>query len=206
MTDSTVAVVVPAQQRRTVTDVAGLLSAADAEADAFADRLHDGALQALVVARYAADAAVRGGDPALARDAVQEALVALRRAVWDLRPRGGDDLPTALGELSQRRAAAGAGALDLQLDAAVCDRIPAAARGAAYRFVQAALADGPAVVAVTAEAGCAVVVAGGTPEDLAGWTARATALGGALHTDGPQARLLLPLDETPLDDPSEDAR
>jgi hypothetical protein len=31
------------------------------DADAAADALHDGALQALVVARYAADAAVRGG-------------------------------------------------------------------------------------------------------------------------------------------------
>jgi hypothetical protein len=140
------------QQRRAVADAAALLAAADAEADAVADRLHDGALQALVVARYAADAAVRGGDPALARDAVQEALVALRRAVWDLRPRGGGDLASALGELAQRRAAAGAGALELHLDAAACARLSGAARAAAYRFVQAALpSDRPAVVSVTDE-------------------------------------------------------
>src|SRR4051812_25119820 len=45
-----------------------LLAAADAEADEAAGRLHDGAVQALVAARYAADAAVRGGDVAAARD------------------------------------------------------------------------------------------------------------------------------------------
>ena len=73
-----------------------VLSLAEAEADAAADALHDGALQALVVARYAADAAVRGADPAAARDAVQHALVALRRAVWLLRPRGDRGLLEAL--------------------------------------------------------------------------------------------------------------
>lgn len=206
MTDSTTAVAVPLQQRRTPPAAAALLAAADADADAFADRLHDGALQALVVARYAADAAVRGGDPALARDAVQEALVALRRAVWDLRPRGGDDLPGALGELAQRRAAAGASALDVQLDDAACARLSPAARATAYRFVQAsAPADGSTAVRLSLEGGAAVVEAGGAPDDLPGWTARATALGGRLDTGGPVARLLLPLDLAPDTDP-EDAR
>ncbi len=77
-----------------------MLALAEADADAAADGLHDGALQALVVARYAADAAVRGGDPAAARDAVQEALVALRRAVWLLRPRGAQGLLEALRQLA----------------------------------------------------------------------------------------------------------
>ena len=77
-----------------------VLALAEAEAAATADALHDGALQALVVARYAADAAVRGGDPAAARDAVQQALVALRRAVWQLRPRGDQGLVTALEQLA----------------------------------------------------------------------------------------------------------
>lgn len=198
MTDSTVAVPVPSQQRRTPPDAPALLAAADADADAFADRLHDGALQALVVARYAADACVRGADPALARDAAQEALVALRRAVWDLRPRGTDDLPASLRELSQRRAAAGAGALDLQVDATACAALSAAARAVAYRFVQAALpSDGPATVRLTAGAGSAVLDAGGIPDDLIGWTARATALGGHLDATGPSAHLLLPLDDAP---------
>ena len=207
MTDSTVAVAVPVQERRTVPDTAALLTAADADADAFADRLHDGALQALVVARYAADACVRGGDPAVARDAVQEALVALRRAVWDLRPRGEDDLPASLGELSQRRAAAGATAFDVQVDGDACARLTPAARATAYRFVQAALpADGSATVLLTVDGGCAVVEAGGCPEDLSGWIARATALGGQLDTGGSAARLLLPLDDHMLDNHTGDSR
>jgi hypothetical protein len=194
MTERLVAVPVPPQQRRSVPDARGLLAAADADADALADRLHDGALQALVVARYAADAAVRGGDPVLARDAVQEALVALRRAVWDLRPRGEDDLPAAVGELSSRRAASGSPALDLALDSAVAAALSPTARAVAFRFVQAATpSDGAVVVTLTAEAGSAVVTAGGTPEDLPGWQARAAALGGHLDTSGPCARLLLPL-------------
>ncbi len=206
MTESTVTVTVPVQQRRTPpdADAAALLTAADADADAFADRLHDGALQALVVARYAADACVRGGDPVLARDAVQEALVALRRAVWDLRPRGGADLKTSLTELAQRRAASGSGALSLEVDAEACLRLAPAARTAAYRFVQAvAPSDGAVTVLLTAEGGSAVLDAGGTPDDLPGWTARANALGGRLDSSGPTARLLLPLDDHLLDD-SED--
>ena len=203
MNDRLLSVPVPPQQRRTPPDALALLAAADADADALADRLHDGALQALVVARYAADAAVRGGDPVLARDAVQEALVALRRAVWSLRPRGGDDLPHALSELSSRRAAAGAAALDLELASDVASGLSPAARAAAYRFVQAALpAEGPATVVLARETGAAVVTAGGTPDDLPSWTARASALGGRLDTSGPAARLLLPL----LDDDPEGDR
>jgi signal transduction histidine kinase len=80
---------VPDQRRsdgRAADLASAVLTLAEAQADAAADTLHDGALQALVVARYAADAAVRGGDASAARDAVQDALVALRRAVWLLRP------------------------------------------------------------------------------------------------------------------------
>ena len=198
MTESTLAV--PAQVRRALPDPTALLAAADADADALADRLHDGALQALVVARYAADASVRGADPALARDAVQEALVALRRAVWDLRPRGADDLSASLRELSQRRAAAGAQALVLEVDAAVAARLSAAARAAAYRFVQAACpADGPATVVLARQGGEAVVTGGAVPDDVDGWTARAAALGGSLDTSGSVARLLLPLAPDPED-------
>lgn len=204
MTDSTLAVGVPLQQRRTpAADPAALLGAADADAEALADRLHDGALQALVVARYAADVCVRGGDPVLARDAVQEALVALRQAVWDLRPRGHADLALSLAELASRRAAAGGGVLDLQVDADVCARLSPTARAAAYRFVQAVPADGPADVRLSETGGFAVLTAGGAPEDVPGWAARAAALGGTLDLSGPCARLLLPLDPPDLD---EDAR
>lgn len=206
MTDHTLAVAVPAQVRRTPDLAEALLTAADAEADALADRLHDGALQALVVARYATDAVVRGGDPALARDAVQEALVALRRTVWLLRPRGHDDLPGALGELSSRCTAAGGGALALDLDPAVAGLLSPVARSLAYRFVQAAVADGATGVSLVREgANAALTVTGAVASDPAGWAARAAALAGRLDSTGDAARLLLPLTSTqPHSDPEGD--
>ena len=169
---------------------AALLDAADVEADALADRLHDGALQALVVARYAADAAVRGGDAALARDAVQDALVALRRAVWLIRPRGADGLATALAELSAQRVAAGAPPLDLHVDAPAADSLAPVARATAYRFVQACA---PEAVHVAPEGAEVVVSVPGAVADAAGWTARAGALGGRLHVDDATSRLVLPV-------------
>ena len=64
--------------------------------EALADALHDGPVQSLVVARYVADAAVRGGDPVAARDAVQAALIDVRRFLWALRPaRTGPGVPSA---------------------------------------------------------------------------------------------------------------
>lgn len=194
MTEHTLAVTVPAQVRRTPDLAEDLLTAADAEADALADRLHDGALQALVVARYATDAVVRGGDPALARDAVQEALLALRRTVWLLRPRGQDDLPGALGELSSRCTAAGGRALALDLDPVVAGQLSPVARSLAYRFVQAAVADGADGVRLVREgAVAALTVTGAVMSGPAGWTARAAALAGRLDSTGDAARLLLPL-------------
>jgi hypothetical protein len=179
-----------------VPDPVALLSAADADAGRLADALHDGALQALVAARYAADAAVRGGDPAAAREAVQEALVALRRAVWLLRPRGEDDLPGALTELSAQRVAAGGVPLDLELDRDVAAALPGAARAAAYRFVQA-VPSGSAV-RLTRSGDDAVLSVDGPLLDPAAWSARAAALGGRL-ADADAARsscLLLPLPDT----------
>ncbi|MEX2289426.1 MAG: hypothetical protein WD794_03755 [Mycobacteriales bacterium] len=185
---------VPTQARLAPPDAGSLLAAADADADAVADRLHDGALQALLVARYAADAAVRGADPALAREAVQDALVTLRRAVWQLRPRGGEDLPVALADLSAQRAQAGAPPLDLALDSSVAAALPPAARRAAYRFVQAAApAAGPAAVRLTHEGDCARLSVTGIPADVAGWTARAAALDGRFEVCGATSRLVLPL-------------
>lgn len=183
----------PAPHPAAPVDGPALLAGADGDLDALADRLHDGALQCLVVARYAADLAVRGGDPVLVRDAVQEALVALRREVWQLRPRPEDDLDTALRALSDQRVAAGGAPLDLGLDAA----LPAApaAVALAYRLVQAAaLEPGPVRVGLTCSGGTAVLSVTGGPLDARVWDARARAVGGRFQAvpPGRTARLLLP--------------
>ena len=198
----TASVAVPVQQQRTAPapdaspccpDAAALLAAADAHADALADRLHDGALQALVVARYAADAAVRGADAALTRDAVQDALVALRRAVWLIRPRGEDGLVTALAQLCAQRVAGGAPPLALVVDEAAADALPPTARAVAYRFVQASSGD---AVEIAHDGTDVVVSVPGVVADRAGWAARARALGGRLEADGATTRLVLPVPDS----------
>ena len=191
-------------------DGRALLAAADADADALADRLHDGALQALVVARYASDLAVRGGgDAVLVRNAVQDALVALRREVWQLRPRPEADLGTALRVLSSQRAAAGGAPLDLGTDVALpAGRLAPAAVALACRLVQAACLDaGPVRVRLTCSGGIAVLSVTGGLLDPAVWTARARALGGGFEAAPPgrptgrpagrTSRLLLPVSADP---------
>jgi signal transduction histidine kinase len=143
---------------RPTEDGSGLALVTDAETDrdALADALHDGPVQSLVVARYAADAAVRAGigsDAAVAaRDAVQEALVAVRRLLWHLRPRASDDLVASLADLAARQAEAGGPALELDLSSAPDEPLTGPAAATAYRLVQAAClaADGPVRVAVRA--------------------------------------------------------
>lgn len=173
-----------------------LLAAADADADRLADALHDGPLQALVAARYAVDAAVRGGDLAVARDAVQEALVALRRTVWLLRPRGEHDLAGALAELAAQRLAAGTPPLALDLDADLAAALPPAARAAVYRFVQDVSTASTARLARHGHE--ALVSVDGPLPDPAAWSARAAALGGRLvDADDPRCScLVLPLPAT----------
>ena len=182
-------------------DPAGdLIAAADGDADDAADRLHDGAVQALVVARYAADAAARGGDPVAARDAVQTALVELRRTLWHLRPRGTADggLTAALDLLSGRLEEAGGSPIGFVVDEPVAAALPAAAVSVAYRLVQAvAVPHGadPVRVAVRREGSSAVLdVDGGAP--LASpqrWVTKARALGGTLTLAEGRVRLAVPL-------------
>ena len=182
-------------------DSAALLAAAEHDSDALADLLHDGVLQSLVVARYAADAAVRGADPAQARDAVQEALVALRRLVWQLRPRGAQSFPEAVEALSAQRTSLGGAPLDLVLSSPDADSgLCGSGRALAYRLVQAAVSEpGPVRVAVQAEGRSVTVSVTGSlgsrplPPDV--WDARARALGGRFEAAEPGARttrLLLP--------------
>jgi signal transduction histidine kinase len=178
--------------------VAAVIAAADAEADATADRLHDGAVQALVAARYAADAAARGGDVSAARDAVQLALVELRRALWHVRPRGGDGLLAALELLSGRLVEAGGSALGFLVDEPVAAALDAATSSVAYRLVQAvALPEsaGPVRVAVRRDGSTVVldVDGGAVLPDLELWAAKARALGGDLTSSAGRLRLVAPL-------------
>lgn len=179
-----------------------LLEAADADSDAVADGLHDGPVQDLVAARLVADAAVRGGDAVVVRDAVQVALQSLRRALWFLRPRGADDggLGPALEQLSSRLAEAGRPPLLLDADAAACAALPPHGSSVAYRLVQA-LAAGPGepstqVGVHRAGTGVEVRVDGGralpAPDR---WAARARAVGGVLTSTSRTAVLAVPCDQ-----------
>ncbi|MEO6204815.1 MAG: hypothetical protein ABIO67_05465 [Mycobacteriales bacterium] len=188
--------------------VRDLIVAHDAVIDAAADRLHDGPVQALVVARYAADLAVRGGDPVLARDAVQDALVQLRAALWHLRPRRSSegDFSAALVLLSQRLVDEGRAGLDLQVDAAVAAALSPSFTSVAYRLVQA--------VAVPADAGLVRVnlgrlddrftlelVGGVAPTDLPAWVGGARALGGTLTAESaPTPRLVFAVPDCTVGD------
>jgi hypothetical protein len=194
----------PAEQRPPVSPaVEQLLRGGEHGFDDAADQLHDGPVQALVAARYACDAAVRGGSPVDARDAVQEALVALRRSLWHLRPRGENGLSGALEQLSHRLAEGGRPGLLLSLDRPAADRLGPAARTTAYRLVQSvALAerDAPVRVSVRGSAQTVVVhVDGGAPlPDPDRWMRRARALGGDLTSPAGRLRLVLPATAAPL--------
>ena len=181
-----------------VDTAADLVAAADAEADAAADLLHDGPVQALVVAHNAAEAATRGGDPRAAREAVQAALVELRRSLWHLRPRGGEGLPAALSLLSSRLEEAGRSPLGFVVDELVAAALPSAVASTAYRLVQAvALPENaePVRVALRREGSTVVLdVEGGAPlPDANRWASKARALGGSLTSTGAHTRLAVPL-------------
>jgi len=177
-----------------------VLRLADADLDALADRLHDGALQSLVVARYACDAVTRGADPALARDAVQDALVLLRREVWLLRPRGAQGLRVALDDLASHLTSCGRPGLDLHLaDDAVTELGPDAV-ATAYRLVQAALdaraPDRPLVVRLTCVPGFVALDLDVGIRNAATWSLRARACGGELVRGEHRTRILLPTTST----------
>ncbi len=188
----------PRRAGKPVVDLpSAVLALAEAEADAHADALHDGALQALVVARYAADAAVRGGDAVLARDAVQEALVALRRAVWLLRPRGELGLLQALTQLSLHLAATGGAPLHLDVDPPAEDALdgdlsPEAAT-AAYRLVQRTAGERQLTVRIRRTSQGVHLALDVPVPDPAGAALRARAVGGTLLATRDCTSLHLPL-------------
>lgn len=188
---------------RSVRSVPGdLVALADADLAALADRLHDGPLQALVAARYACDASVRGAaDPALARAAVQDALVTLRREMWLLRPRGAGGLSDALVGLSGQRVSAGLPGLSVHLDAGVAAALSPSASATSYRLVQSVSRTVMTVLSVrlTRCGELAALDLDAAVDDPDAWTLRARALGGELVADSASTRLLLPL-ANPFDD------
>lgn len=187
------AVPVPSQ-----VDAAALLRLSEQAAAAVADGLHDDALQLLVVARYATEAVARGADPMLARDAVQQALVSLRRAVWAMRPRGAEGLGVALEELAAFALETGGPPLQLCVDE-TAGEVHAALGMTVFRFVQAvygcsrAAAGGPVCVRAVAGEGWLAVGVDAPVPDPEHWHARARALGGRLRCRPGDAQLELPL-------------
>ena len=186
----------------TMSREAALLAAADADLDSLGDRLHDGALQELAGARYACDAVARGADPAAARDAVQHALVSLRRELWLLRPRGEHGLAAALSDLSEQLEAAGRPGLRLQADPV--GPLPPSCAVMAYRLVQAVAGQtgqtGQTGQAPAGQAPLDVQLSGAgalhldTPvDDRATWTLRAAAVGAELHVTATSTLLQLPI-------------
>lgn len=173
------------------------LADADADLDALADRLHDGVLQSLVVARYACDAITRGGDPKLARDAVQDALVLLRREVWLLRPRGAQGLRAALDDLASHLASAGLPGLELELEDDAVTALGPDAVATAYRLTQAALVartpGRPLVVRLARAPGMVALDLDAVVADPATWSLRARACGGELVAGERSTRILLPI-------------
>ena len=185
--------------RRPAAAATDLAVAAEHDLDDLADALHDGPVQALVAARYLADAAVRGGDAVAARAAVQEALVQLRLFLWHLRPRTDGGLGPALSALSARVAEGGGSAFVLVDSATRSHALCGPAAGAAYRLVQAvARPGGPACrVATDVDAGSLIlhVDGGATLPRPDRWARRARALGGDLLSSTGRLRLTLPLTE-----------
>ncbi len=163
-----------------------LLDAAEHDRDEIADALHDGPVQNLVVARYAADAAVRGADPALVRDAVQESLVELRRTLWQLRPRGSDGLTGGLLELARQVPLEVSG--DLEAGSQLCG----VRAGVAYRFVQAVVVPSGGAVTLRRQGELLAVEVPGTLPSPERWVRRAQLLGGELSASAGLLRLVLP--------------
>lgn len=161
------------------------LLAVEQDRTALADLLHDGAVQALVSARWAIDS----GDLGLAREAVQAALVELRHTVWHLRPRG----PDLSGALEQLAARPGLGRpLVLAVDRGAVTTPAAAA--AAYRLVQHLVTPPgpPLTVTLTERPDGVVLDLADTPVPAEPWPARLAALGGILSTSASDLRLTLP--------------
>lgn len=165
-----------------------------AEQVALADALHDGPMQSLMAARYAAEAVARGGDPAEVRAAVQQAVVELRQQLWQVRPRGSAGLVEALNQLSERLVESGRHPLALSGDGADLSGPPAVA---AFRVVQevAASAEGPVAVVLRQTRNAVVVeLSSSQPlEPRPPWGRRTSAVGGHLTCAAGKISVTLPV-------------
>ena len=176
-----------------------LLDGVEQERDELADELHDGPVQALVAARWAADCALRGGDPQVARDAVQLALVEVRWALWHLRPRGRSGLGPALTALAGKVVEAGGPTPVLRGIGGPAGQVTGTVAMAAYRVVQAVARPDAGPVRLdlrVSQARLVAVLDGGAdlipPER---WAGRVAALGGELSCASGRTRLDLPIPE-----------
>jgi signal transduction histidine kinase len=173
---------------RAAASAPALVEGRERDLDELADTLHDGPMQSLMVARYAVDAAARGGDLGTVRGSLQDAVVELRRLIWNLRPRGESDLVAALGQLSATRVKDGLSPIEVEVPSHGLEIDPAAAV-LAYRLVQAAA---PNRVRLTLQPdGVGVEINSGLPSSQR-WLRRAEALGCRLTADAEHCRLLLP--------------
>ena len=172
-----------------LTPAAELLDAAERDREAVADALHDGPVQSMVVARYAADAGVHGADPVLVRDAVQDGLIDVRRSLWHLRPRGADGLSEALALLVGKLAEVGS---TLRVHGAR-SHLGGTHGALAYRFVQTLAVPEGGSVTLRREHDLLVVEVAGTDIHPEPWSLRARALGGDVTGSAGLFRLLLPV-------------
>ena len=133
-----------------------------------------------------------------ARDAVQAALVELRRTLWNVRPRGDTGLCAALEQLASQLAERSAPALTVVVGADVAGQ-----RGVlVYRVVQAVVGSEPVRVSLRPESNHVIVdIDGGSPLPSADrWARRARAHGCDLSASAGRLRLVIPLNAPQGDD------
>lgn len=190
-----------------------------ARLEEIADQLHDGPVQDLVAARFGTEMLVRSAatdgidaeDGKAVHSAVSAGLLALRRLMWDLRPRAvGSGLVPALEALRDRLGDSGDIRLDVCLDAGtgsaeLVSGLTPTSIETAYRYVQAVLRstavaqrEAPGAIRTvrvelrrTSDAVHLRISAVDLP-DHAPWRSRAQAVGGSLDLQPHGSVLRLP--------------
>ena len=164
-----------------------------------AGTLHDGPIQTLLAARFAAQLVTRNGDDDLGEVSalVSDALRELRRVMWELRPRTGQGLGAALEQLAAHDAAGPAPRLfDVTVDRAAAARLSPAAAAIAYRLTQTILRGAASALRVTVRPGGTLTavtlqISGADADipDVDRWQRRAALAGGRLRVERGCVRL-----------------